>query len=164
MRQIIPACLFLLLSAHAFSQLKVHAIQATAAQPKLFDPQRDAAQDIETAIKEAARKGKRVLVDVGGDWCVWCREMESYFEKHADLRALRDRYYVTVKVNRSPENPNKAVLSKYPEIPGYPHLFVLDRNGALLHSQDTGKLEDGKSSYDLEKFTAFLTRWAPAPK
>jgi thiol:disulfide interchange protein len=129
--------------------------------PSIFDPGRDAAKDIEQAVAEAGRTGKRVLVDVGGNWCVWCREMESFLETHDDLRSLRDRYFVTVKVNWSPENKNEAVLSKYPKIPGYPHFFVLDGTGRLLHSQNTGELEDGKKSYDLEKFTAFLKEWAP---
>lgn len=134
---------------------------AVAAQQNIFDPNRNAAKDIEAAISEASRKGRRVLLDVGGNWCSWCRTMERYFEEHSDLRALRDRNYVTVKVNWSPENRNEAVLSKYPRITGYPHLFVLDGNGALLHSQDTSVLEDGKKCYDLAKFTAFLTKWAP---
>ncbi len=133
----------------------------TAANPNLFDPTRDAAKDIERALAEAARTGKRVLIDVGGDWCRWCHEMERYIETHAELRELRDRNFVTVKVNWSPENRNEVVLSKYPKIKGYPHLFVLDANGSLLHSQDTGLLEDGKSSYNLEKFTAFLKEWSP---
>ena len=134
------------------------------AKPAIYDPTRDAAGDIEQAVAEAARTGKRVLLEVGGNWCVWCYEMERYFEEHKDLRSLRDRNYVTVKVNWSPENQNTEVLSRYPKIQGYPHLFVLDENGALLHSQNTGVLEDGKKSYDLEKFTAFLKEWAPSEK
>ncbi len=124
-----------------------------------FDPTRDAARDVSAAIAEAARTGKRVLVDVGGNWCGWCLQMERFFAAHPDLAALRDRYFVTVKVNWSPENTNEAVLSKYPRIPAYPHLFVLDASGRLLQSQATSPLEDGKSSYDLQKFTAFLQKW-----
>jgi hypothetical protein len=66
-------------------------------------------------------------------------------------------------VNYSPENENKAVLSHYPEVKGYPHIFVLDEDGKLLHSQDTSELELGKS-YDPEKFFAFLRKWAPEKK
>jgi thiol:disulfide interchange protein len=160
-----PLFMLLLLPAAAFPQTKISSVLSSATvQNKIFDPDRAAAKDIEAAIAEASRTGKRILLDVGGNWCVWCHAMERYFEEHADLRALRDRYYVTVKINWSPENKNEAVLSKYPKISGYPHLFVLDKNGALLHSQNTGLLEDGKTSYDLEKFTAFLNQWAPAGK
>jgi thiol:disulfide interchange protein len=156
--------LVLLAFPQAISQGNVSAKHPAVSQSKIFDPNRDAAKDIEAAVAEASRTGKRVLVDVGGDWCRWCHEMEGYIEAHPALRTLRDRNYVTVKVNWSPENENRAVLSKYPKIPGYPHLFVLDKTGELLHSQNTGDLEDGKTSYDLQKFTSFLTRWAPPGK
>ncbi len=123
-----------------------------------FDPTRDAARDLSAAVEEASRTGKRVLVDVGGNWCGWCLHMERFFAAHRDLAALRDKYFVTVKINFSPENSNRAVLSRYPAIGGYPHLFVLDGNGRLLHSQDTSALED-RNTYDILKFTAFLQKW-----
>jgi thiol:disulfide interchange protein len=156
--------LFLILFSAVPLAAQTQSAATQAAKPNIFDPTRDAAKDIEQAVAEAARTGKRVLVDVGGNWCSWCHEMERYFEAHADLRSLRDRNFVTVKVNWSPENKNEAVLSKYPKISGYPHLFVLDKDGALLQSQDTGKLEDGKRSYDLEKFITFLKEWSPPAK
>lgn len=125
-----------------------------------FDPARDAARDIREAVAEAVRTGRNVLVDVGGEWCVWCHYMDAFYEKHPDVKALRDRFYVQVKLNYSPENENKEILSKYPKISGYPHLFVLDGTGKLLWSQNTGKLEQGEG-YNTEKFIAFLTKWAP---
>jgi hypothetical protein len=68
-----------------------------------------------------------------------------------------------VKINYSPENKNQKVLRQFPKIPGYPHFFVLDGNGKLLHSQNTGELESGKH-HDREKVFAFLRKWAlPSP-
>jgi hypothetical protein len=61
-------------------------------------------------------------------------------------------------VNFSPDNENKAFLSRYPKVAGYPHLFVLDKTGKLLHSQDTALLESGKS-YSRERMKAFLLKW-----
>jgi hypothetical protein len=86
--------------------------------------------------------------------------MDDYFDKNPKLTAFRDNNFITVKINFSPQNENKKVLSQYPEIPGYPHLFVLDVKGTLLHSQFTGDLEQGQS-YNLQKFTEFLNKWAP---
>jgi thiol:disulfide interchange protein len=126
-----------------------------------FDPARDAAMDIDQAMAYAAKTGKNVLLDVGGEWCIWCRRMDTLYTKHADLARLRDSNFVTVKVNYSKENKNEKVLSRYPKIPGYPHLFVLDAHGKLLCSQDTGELESGKG-HDPEKVRAFLKRWAPS--
>mgnify|MGYP001396386387 FL=1 len=66
-------------------------------------------------------------------------------------------------MNVSKENDNRAFLSRWPKVAGYPHLFVLDADGRLLHSQDTGALELGKG-YDAAKVRAFLERFAPGVK
>jgi thioredoxin-related protein len=128
-----------------------------------FDPARDAAADIAAAAAEAKRTNRRVILDVGGEWCGWCHTLDRYFVAHQELQGLRDRNFVWLKVNYSGENRNVAVLSKYPPIKGYPHLFVLDGDGKLLHSQDTVLLEEG-SSYNLDRMREFLVKWSPPAK
>ena len=125
-----------------------------------YDPKRNAARDIDDAIAEAKRTDRRILLEVGGEWCSWCHTLDEFFDKHPDLTALRDKNFVTVKINYSDDNPNKEVLSRYGAIDGYPHLFVLDSDGRLLHSQETGALESGRS-YDLKRLTSFFAEWAP---
>lgn len=125
-----------------------------------YDPKRDAAADIEAAVAEAGRTKRHVLIEVGGEWCVWCHRLDAYLKQRKKLSALLERNFVVVKVNHSPENENEEVLSRYPEVAGYPHFFVLDGQGKLLHSQDTARLEKGKS-YHARKFKRFLTRWGP---
>jgi len=124
-----------------------------------FDPSRDAAKDVADAAARAKAQGKRVIVDVGGEWCSWCHTMDAFIVANADLKSLIDSRYVWVKVNFSKENRNEAFLSRWPSIEGYPHLFVLDGDGRLLHSQDTSELEAGKS-YDKAKFLAFAQKWS----
>jgi thioredoxin-related protein len=128
-----------------------------------FDPARIPKMDLEKAIAEAGKSGKRIILDVGGEWCGWCIHMDKYIAGHAALARLRSRNFIWVKVNYSEENENKDFLSAYPAIEDYPHLFVLDETGKLLHSQDTSELEK-QESYDLTKFTAFLKAWAPERK
>jgi thioredoxin-related protein len=124
-----------------------------------FDPARDPAKDVAAAVALARTEGKRVIVDVGGEWCSWCHTLDRFVAANGDLKSLIDSRYVWVKVNYSKENRNEAFLSRWPAIEGYPHLFVLDADGKLLHSQDTGELEAGKS-YDKAKFLAFVQKWA----
>lgn len=124
-----------------------------------YDPKRDAAADIQQAIKEAQRSHKRILLEVGGQWCSWCHTLDNYFDTHRELTAFRDHHFVTVKINFSEENENREVLARYGEIPSYPYIFVLESDGKLLFAKNTGDLESGKS-YDLEKLTAFLKQWA----
>ena len=123
-----------------------------------YDPKRNAAEDIQEAVQEAQRTNRRILLEVGGEWCSWCHTLDNFFETHPDLLLLRDKNFVTVKINFSEENENKELLARY-KIPGYPHLFVLDSDGKFLHSQDTSPLENGKS-YDLQRLTVFLSKWS----
>jgi thiol:disulfide interchange protein len=125
-----------------------------------FDPMRDPAVDVAEAVAAAKAQGKRVLVDVGGEWCGWCHIMDRFFARDAEARAVRDRGFVLVKVNYSRENKNAAFLARWPKMAGYPHLFVLGPDGALLHSQDTSTLEVGKG-YDRDRMLAFLRSWSP---
>ena len=125
-----------------------------------FDPKRDAKADLAAAVATTSKTGKRIILDVGGEWCGWCVHMDKFLFRNKALDKLRNSNFVWIKINMSPENENVAFLSEYPEIKGFPHLFVLDQAGKLLHSQDTVELEK-KETYDLAKFTEFLKLWSP---
>lgn len=135
------------------------AVPVGGAKEKIFDPSRDAAADLTAGLKLATKERKRVLVDVGGNWCSWCHKLDKLFKSDAEIGKMLKEKYVIVKINFSPENENKRVLAKFPKISGYPHLFVLDANGKLLHSQDTGLLETGPA-HDPVKVMDFLKKWA----
>ena len=139
---------------------KPPVVSVKPAAREKFDPKRDPAPDLVRAIAEAGKSGKRIILDVGGEWCSWCVYMDKFFLDHPDLLKLRDDNYVWVKVNMSEENENKAFLAPYPEATGYPHLYVLGSDGKLVKSQDTSELEEG-NGYNLKKFTEFLQKWSP---
>jgi thioredoxin-related protein len=129
-----------------------------------FDPARDSEKDLTDAIVKSKESGKYILLDVGGEWCIWCKRLDIFFYDNEELNKMLNDAFVVVKVNYSPENKNEKFLSKYPKIPGYPNFFILDKNGKFIQSQDTSALEDGKSSYNVEKLKAFLTLWTPNKK
>lgn len=130
------------------------------ANTEAYDPRCDPDKDLAAATEEAKRSNRNIFVVVGGEWCTWCHILDRFFHDHPDLQALRDRNYVSMKVNMSPENLNKAFLSRFPYIHGYPHIFILDAKGNLIHSQSTNVLEEGRS-YNVKRFEQFLERFAP---
>ena len=125
---------------------------------KIFDPTRDSAKDIADAIKKATKQNKPILIDVGGNWCSWCHKLDTLFKTDKEVGKLLKKY-VVVQVNYSQENKNETVLANFPKITGYPHLFVLDKTGKLVHSQDTGLLETG-DHHDPAKVIEFLTKFS----
>jgi thioredoxin-related protein len=130
------------------------------AEREKFDPSKDPAKDVQSAVAIAAKTGQRILLDVGGEWCSWCHKLDKFFQDNTDVSGFMKKNFVVVKVNYSKENKNETFLSQYPKIPGYPHLFVLEGNGKFLHSQDTGALESG-DHHDHDKVFDFLKKWAP---
>jgi hypothetical protein len=61
-----------------------------------------------------------------------------------------------VKVYADGEGGNdEAFFAGLPEAPGYPHFWVMDRNGNV-RSYFTGELERGDDDYDQEKFLRFI--------
>ena len=164
MRRLAAWLFFVLVMATASSVFTSRATQGPAKYVPVtkYDPKRSADQDIRDAIEEAKRTHRRILLEVGGEWCSWCHRLDGFFDAHPDLTGLRDKNFVTVKINFSEENPNEEVLSRYGEIEGYPHIFVLDAEGKLLHSQNTSPLESEKS-YSLERLTSFLSYWSWSP-
>ena len=153
--------LFISLSVFSLACEKQNSEKILYVPVTQFDPTRDAVKDIADAIVEAKRTGKRILLDVGGDWCIWCHKLDSFFEENQDINEFLHENFIVVKINYSKENKNEAVLSQYPKVAGYPHLFVLDSDGILLHSQNTGDLESG-DHHDRDKIFTFLKAWAPS--
>jgi len=127
---------------------------------KLFDPTEDPFEDLKVTVDEATKLNKRIILDVGGDWCVWCHRIDAFMHSTEEIESLLDEHFIILKINFSKENKNEKFLSQYPAIEGYPHFFVLEKDGSLLHSQNTGELEKDKD-YDKDKFVAFLEKWKP---
>jgi thioredoxin-related protein len=119
-----------------------------------YDTKRDANADLATAITAATVLNRRVLIEVGGDWCVWCHILDRFIAGSPEVTEAFTRSFVVVKVNYSLDRPNAKFLGRYPEIPGYPHFFVLESDGTFLKSQGTSPLEKG-DSYNKDKLLAF---------
>ena len=126
-----------------------------------YDEARDPAADLEATVSRAQKEGKRILLEVGGEWCGWCKLLDGYIHDHASVSGKLEAGFLIMKVNWSPGNKNEEFLGQYPSIRGYPHIFVLEKDGTFLHSQNTGDLEEGRS-YNEEVLLGFLDDWMPS--
>ena len=134
---------------------------ARAAGSAGYDPKRDPAADVRAAVQGAGKSGQRILLEVGGEWCVWCHVLQDLVTGDKEVGTRLREGFILVKVNWSPENENTRFLSAYPQIPAYPHFFVLDSHGTYLWSQPGADFVKG-TGYDRTKFLAFLKKWSPA--
>ncbi|MBI5931267.1 MAG: thioredoxin family protein [Chloroflexi bacterium] len=125
-----------------------------------YDPARDPSTDLTNAIAEAQQSGRRILLDIGGDWCGWCHILDEFIQQHTEINQALRQYFVIMKVNYSQDNFNDAFLQQFPTAAGYPHFYILESDGILLHSQNTAELEEGQS-YNPAVFAAFIEKWKP---
>lgn len=143
----------------AQSEVRQDALAAIIAanEKAYYDPARDGRKDLLAAMRLARGKRKRVLMVVGNRGCGWCRKLGDLFREDADIRGMRDRAFVTLHTDFK---TNYDWLREYAPIQGTPHFLVLNAEGELLLSQDTGQLESG-GRYDRRRVADFLSDWQP---
>lgn len=123
-----------------------------------YNIKQDAFKDGAAAVKLATSTNRRILIELGGDWCKWCHQMDVFFDNNPDIKLKLHETFVMLKINVSDENDNADFLKAFPKPLGYPHMYVSEHNGSVLWSQDTAEfIKDGH--YTRESFLAFFERW-----
>lgn len=135
--------------------------------PDIYDARADGEQLVGDALRRASAEHKRVIVDMGANWCIWCRRLHATFEGNPSVSAALERGFVVVMLDVNTRNGTKrnaALVGRYGNAPashGIPVLVVLDADGKQLTTKDSGELEDGEG-HSPAKILQFLAAWAPA--
>ncbi len=123
-----------------------------------YDPARDSFADFISAQSDASAENKLILIEFGGDWCIWCHRLDRFLSQQENVSKELSEVFVVLKVNVSDDNPNEKFIAQFSKIPGYPHFIITDSKGKEIGMQNTGKLEEGKS-YSVKKVKAFIVKW-----
>lgn len=145
-------------------EAKKKAEEEKAALPKPYNETENAEVKIAELVKKAKKENKYVMVQAGGNWCIWCLRFNNFVQTTPELKSIVDKNYVYYHLNYSPKNKNEKVFTQYGDPGakyGYPVFLVLDGNGKLIHTQDSSVLEEGKG-YSLEKVKTFFEQWKPS--
>lgn len=150
-------------SAAILAENKKRAAEEKAKLPKPYDATENVEAKIAELVKKAKAENKNIILQAGGNWCIWCLRFNNFVQTTPELKEIVDANYLYYHLNYSPENKNEKVFAKY-DNPGakfgYPVFVVLDQNGKMIHTQDSAVLEEGKG-YSEEKVKAFFEKWTP---
>jgi len=125
---------------------------------KIYNEKSNPFTDATNAIALANKTGRNVLIEIGGNWCTWCKKMDAFLEKNPKVYQALHSKYVLLKVSVSDENENKAFMAGLPPVLGYPHMYVSTGEGKMLLSKDTGELQEN-GQYNAPIWLTFLTKW-----
>lgn len=139
---------------------------------KVYDEEINQLEQIDKAVAQAKREGKFVICQLGGNWCPWCLKFADYISKDSDITKIINDNFVYIHVNYNPrmaKSKDEAVAKRAAALMkrldnagrfGYPVFIVLDKNGKIIHIQDSGYLEEGEG-YNKEKVMRFFKNWTP---
>lgn len=118
---------------------------------------------IDAAFARAQEAGKRVIVDMGGNWCSWCRSLAGVMELPQVAPFLAENFeivYVNVSSEQGLTDQNPQVLERFgiPEIGGVPWLVVAEPDGTVLASSYEVTDENHETP---QAMVNWLAQWAP---
>lgn len=125
---------------------------------KVYDEKSDPFKDANAAIKLAQKTQRNVLIEIGGNWCSWCKEMDVFLAENPEVYQKLHSEFVLLKISVSDSNENEAFMKSLPPVLGYPHMYVSTSSGKMLLSKDTAELLVGEQ-YSKEQWLAFLNKW-----
>ncbi len=151
---------FILFFACAWSvaEAQTTAVAKSEELAKPYHPEANAQADIDSLLQIAKKDGKTLIIQAGGNWCIWCLRFNNYIHSDAKISALLESDFLYYHLNYSKENKNEAVFKRYaPDgaALGYPFFIVLNGQGEVLAVRDSGSLEAGES-YDQSRVLAFF--------
>ncbi len=114
---------------------------------KLYNPAANVKKDVAVAVAKAKKEGKHVLIQVGGNWCIWCYRFHDFVAKDTALSKIENKNFIVYHLNWSKENKNTEYLKTlhFPQRFGFPVFVILDGDGKQLHTQDSSLLEKTKA-------------------
>jgi len=127
----------------------------------LYPAPEKASGEIKAALASASKDHKRVILVFGGNWCYDCHVLNATFHSKS-IAPLVDANYHVVHINIGEYDANLDIAAKY-QVPlkrGVPALAVLNPDGSLVYSQQTGEFENSMRLSPAD-VTAFLQKWAP---
>lgn len=126
-----------------------------------YDPSADANADVAAAFAAARKNGKRVLIELGGNWCGDCIVLANVMNLPA-VAPFIARHYDVVHVDVGRFNRNLQIPARFgftKRLEGVPMVLIADKNGKLLNRDNTFVFIDARSMKP-QAIVDWLARWA----
>lgn len=128
--------------------------------PLPYDAEADAEEVIAKARARAIRTGKRLMIDLGGNWCPDCRILAGVMAL-PELRRFIARHFELVMVDIGRYDRNMQIPARYgiDRPKGVPTLLIVEpRTDRLLNAGKTTALADARAMTP-QAIADYIARW-----
>jgi len=126
-----------------------------------YDENADANAAVANAFARAKTEHKRVLIDLGGNWCADCRILAGVMSL-PEVQRFLDAHYVVVSVDVGRFNRNLQIPARFGitrRLEGVPSVLVADPDGKLVDAGHVAALADARSMTP-QGIADWLAQWA----
>jgi thiol-disulfide isomerase/thioredoxin len=117
--------------------------------------------EVANAFARAKAQHKRVLIDLGGNWCADCRILAGIMQL-PEMRRFLDGHYVIVLVDVGRFDRNLQIPAHFgitKRLEGVPSILIADPAGMLLDRGHIAALADARSMAP-QAISDWLAQWA----
>jgi thiol:disulfide interchange protein len=126
-----------------------------------YDENADVNHAVDAAFATARNEHKRVLIDLGGNWCADCRILAGIMEL-PDVRAFIAAHFVVVSVDVGRFNKNLQIPARFgitERLAGVPSVLIATPDGTLVDQGHVAALADARSMTP-QAIVDWLASWA----
>ena len=166
--RIAPAALavFLALSLHASAatapRVSISSLSELDVPDAPFAQNANADAEVDAAFARARRDGKRVMIDMGGNWCADCRILAGLMEL-PEIHAFLTSHYELVSVDVGRFNKNLDIPARFgitTRLEGVPAIIVATPAGQIVNPGHVSAIEDARHMTP-QALADWLAQWAP---
>nr|WP_093664816.1 thioredoxin family protein [Sphingomonas gellani] len=150
-------------SAPAAPHVRIASVeQLPRPLPLPYDTGADADAQVAAAQKRARATGRRLLIDLGGNWCLDCRILAGIMDL-PELKGFVARHFEVVTVDIGRFDKNGQIAARYgikDRLEGVPAILIVDpRTGRLVNTGRVTALADARSMTP-QALADWLAQWA----
>jgi len=142
-------------------RVSVASLSDISVPDRPFDENADANAAVANAFARAKAEHKRVLIDLGGNWCADCRILAGVMEL-PEVHKFLDAHYVVVAVDVGRFTRNLQIPARFgitERLRAVPSILIADPDGTLVDRGHVDAIEDARHMTP-QALADWLARWA----
>ncbi|MGA7675120.1 MAG: thioredoxin family protein [Rhizomicrobium sp.] len=128
-----------------------------------YDANADASAALDAAFARARKNGKRVLIDMGGNWCGDCIVLANLMQL-PEMKPFLAAHFEIVKVDIGRYDKNLQIPARFGvtdrlKSGGVPSVIIAEPDGSFVNRNDISALEDARHMTP-QAIADWLAQWA----